>query len=237
MPRKDTPRYGTGYGWERGEDFWGDPTSENRVLYDALLHPYALSATLTSPPGDTREGDQYIVPDAALGAWSGQANKLAMLVEGEWRFYAPIPGVRVRIEDAGFFAWWDGEAWVPEPVSGVPNPGEGRNYDIALSVGYPPEPLETLLVLPLPQAMILGKDALDSTATILRPPRTGVQLTIARNGSPVGAIGFTPSSFNGVLSVSANVTFAPRDRLTITCPLVVPPDFKDFGAVLRMTLI
>lgn len=237
MPRKDTPRFKAAYGWLRGEDWWGDPTSENRLLYDALMHPYARSASQTEPPDFPEDGDQYIVPAGATGDWENHEFELAMMVEGVWRFFKPIPGVRVRIADAGYFAWWDGEHWVPEPVSAVPDPEEGTRYDIALSVGYAPEPSETLLMLPIPQPMMLGKGAPGSLATILTPPPAGVQLSIARNGAQVGTITYTSSSFSGIIAVPTDVMFAAGDRLRVYCPLTVPNNFRDFGAVLRFTLL
>lgn len=236
MPRKDTPRYKMAYGWLRGEDWWGDPTSNNRVALDALLHPLALSMTLTEPPADNADGDCYIVAQGAIGAWEGKADHLAMYVEGEWWFFAPVEGVRVRVRGLAFF-WWDGEAWIPEEVSGIPDPEEGTRYDISISVGYPPEPGETLLVLPIPQAMMLGKDAPGSRATILSPPSQGVQLAIMRNGGQVGSVVFSSSSFSGTLLVPNNVTFAVGDRLHVMCPPNLPDRFQEFGIVLRMTLL
>lgn len=237
MPRKDTPRFGTAYGWLRGEDWWGDPTSDNRVLYDALLHPYVLSTTSVTPPSGAENGDQYIVAVGGQGPWLGHDNSLATLVEGTWRFVRPVRGVRVRVHDINIFIWWDGESWVPEDVSGVPDPDLGTRYDIAMSVGYGPEPNETLLFLPIVQAMYLGAGAPGSHASVLTPPTAGVQLTISRNGSQIGTVTYTSSDFNGIISVPADVPFAPGDRLRINCPLTLPPDFENFGMVLRMTLI
>lgn len=236
MPRKDTPRLGMAYGWLRGEDFWGGPTSTNRVLHDALFHPAPISMTLTEPPEVVEDGDQYIVALGGTGPWDGFDNHLAMVVEGQW-FFAPLfYGLRVRVRDLETFFFWNGDEWEPEPVSGAPGPELGTRYDVSISVGYAPEPGEALLVLPIVQSMILPAGGAGSLATIIAPPAAGVQLSIMRNGSQVGTVVFSSSSFSGILNIPSNITFAPGDRLRVVCPPTLPENFKEFGIVLRMSL-
>lgn len=237
MPRKDTPRFKLAYGWDRGEDWWGDPTSENRVMTDALLHPAPISNTLMEPPADAIDGDQYIVPVGATGAWEGQDNKLAMLVEGSWVFVAPVYGLRVRVRSVGMFLWWDGEKWEPEPLSPIPSVEQGKAYDIAISVGYAPDPGEMLLILPIVQSMALPEGGAGSMATAAAPPIQDVRLEIRRNGVEVGGIIFRRSTFGGEFDIPGNVVFGPGDRLQVMCPLTLPANFQGFGAVLRLVLL
>lgn len=237
MPRKDTPRFGLAYGWLRGEDWWGDPTSANRVVTDLLLHPAPISNTVTEPPPDAEEGDHYIVPPGALGAWQNRDNSLAMMVEGKWVFVKPTYGLRVRIRSLGIFAWWNGETWEPEAVSPLQDPEIGTRYDVSISVGYGPDPGETLLVLPIVQRMTLPADAPESLATIVSPPSSLVQLAIMRNGSQVGTVTFSASSFNGTINVPSDAVFAQGDRLRVVCPMKLPNRFENFGIVLRMSLV
>lgn len=253
VPRKDTPRLNSAYGWLRGEDWWGDPTSYNRLLYDSLFHPSVISMTATAPPAAAEPGDQYIVAAGAEGIWEGHENYLAMLVESDldnfeahlaalvvegWLLIPPFDGLRVRARDIGQFVYWNAEyeQWLAEPVSAVPDPDEGTRYDIAMSVGYAPEPGETLLVLPIVLPMLLGMGAPGSRATIITPPSQGVQLPIMRNGGQVGTLVFGTSSFDGVFNIAETVQFAPGDRLRVVCPPILPAGLENFGMVLRMTL-
>lgn len=236
MPRKDTPRLGMAYGWLRGEDWWGDPTSMNRVVTDALLHPAPLSMTLSEPPAGAAEGDQYLVPAGAIGEWTGRDHALATFVEGRWLFVPPFEGLRVRVRDFAF-VWFNGEEWEPEEISAIPDPAQGTRYDIGISVGYAPEPGETLLVLPIAQNMILPAGAAGSRATTIAPPSAAVQLAIYRNSAQIGTVTFSASGFSGILTVPANTNFLAGDRLRVACPLSLPSNFKEFGIVLRMSLL
>lgn len=66
----------------RGIDFW--------------LNPRVISIALTAPPGSPANGDAYIVPAAATGAWSGHATHVARwttdLTTPAWEFYIPKSG-------------------------------------------------------------------------------------------------------------------------------------------------
>ena len=77
MPRESTSRLDFGYGWLRGEDWWGDPMSDNMVMLDALMHPSVVTMTLPAPPDAATVGEQYIVASGAAGLWSGQDGSLA----------------------------------------------------------------------------------------------------------------------------------------------------------------
>lgn len=67
---------------------------------DALVQPSALSRTVTSPPGSPAEGDRYIVPTGATGAWAGWDDSIAAY-QGGWKRLEP------RI---GWFCWVDADA-------------------------------------------------------------------------------------------------------------------------------
>lgn len=51
-----------------------------------------LSATTTAPPASPLQGDSYIVPGSATGAWSGHQNHLAIYTANGWIFRAPRYG-------------------------------------------------------------------------------------------------------------------------------------------------
>lgn len=59
---------------------------------DALVLLSVISATQASPPASPAEGDRFIIPAGAQGAWSGQAGKIACFQDGVWAFFAPKEG-------------------------------------------------------------------------------------------------------------------------------------------------
>lgn len=59
------------------------------AVVDALLNTKVISMAVTAPPGSPADGDMYIVPAGATGAWAGHTNALAQYVaDGAfWQFY------------------------------------------------------------------------------------------------------------------------------------------------------
>lgn len=235
MPQHNTKRTKLAYGWLRGEDFWGDPTSNNTVTTDMLLHPYILTMTLTEPPA-FELGDMHIVGAGGEGDWAGHDNELAIITENGWFFFAPFKGVRIRVENPAGWQWWDGSAWIGEEVIDSTIPIQGTRYDIQMSVGYEAEPRETLLIMPMPQAMTLPAGATGSKARCTTPPISVMVLSIRRNATEVGTISFSPASMFGTFAVSANVLFAEDDLLTIVVSDNPPQGFEDYGVLIRMLL-
>lgn len=236
MPRQIAPRQKLSYGWLRGEDYWGDPMSDNMVYTDAMLHPAPVSMTQSTPPVGAADGVQYIIPMGAQYEWGDYPNFLTMAMDGKWVFFEPFYGLRVRVKDYTF-VWFDGEKWTPEPASGATDPEVATRYDLAISVGYAPEPQETLLILPIVQPMRLDAGATLSMATAVSPPVSPANLLMYRNGSQIGTIVFSPSSFNGTFLVPMDVTFGIGDRLRVITSTGFPEAFGDFGTVLRLSLL
>ncbi len=63
---------------------------------DVLVQPRIISATTAAPPATPADGDAYIVPDAATGAWAGQSGNIARwtdkLASAAWEFITPKKG-------------------------------------------------------------------------------------------------------------------------------------------------
>lgn len=234
MPRQPSARIDFGYGWLRGEDWWGDPMSDNMVMMDALLHPSVKTMTLSSPPASSEVGDQYIVADGAAGTWTNEDGKLATRYEDRWRFVAPFRGLRLFVDDLDEFYWFNGEQWVSEKDgSGGVDPNTGKRYDVLCSVGYPPEPFESLLVVPLLEVVTLPKDAVGSKAVAQNIPSSNVTFTIYRNGVSVGTVTFTTAGFTGTFNVPADAVFSIGDVLSVQAGEQVPGNFQNFGIALR----
>ena len=91
----------------------------NRLLrgLDALLQSRVISFTTTAPPGSPADGDVYIVPTGATGAWAGQVNNIARwnadAAVPAWEFFTPKKGWSLRSSAgaAGFFLEFTGSTW------------------------------------------------------------------------------------------------------------------------------
>lgn len=246
MPRHDSSRLKLSYGWLRGEDFWGDPVSNNFRQIDILLHPYVISMTETTPPiNGLTIGDMYLVPVGAVLDWEGHENELAVYGGDDmfayngakWAFCKPTRGVRARLSNPGSWIWFDGDEWFDESQDGVTPPApQGTRYDIAMSVGYEAEPSEVLLVFAVPEAMTLPGGAAGSSARCAVAPLGIMRLAVKRNGADVGTIAFAPNSVKGEFTVVGNKAFAAGDLLTIHMPDSPPSGFQNYSVTLRLLL-
>lgn len=69
-----------------------------------------LSLGDNTPPGSPANFDAYILGGSPTGAWSGQANKIAVYADG-WKFMTPTKGMRLRVADDNYTVEYDGSAW------------------------------------------------------------------------------------------------------------------------------
>lgn len=65
--------------------------------------PAVISATTTAPPGTPADGDTYLVPTGASGAWAGHAGESATwdADADAWIFTTPAPGTVVTVTSTG----------------------------------------------------------------------------------------------------------------------------------------
>ncbi len=64
--------------------------NEALIRLDALVHGSVRSRTLTTPPGSPANGERWIVPSGATGAWAGQTGRIAHWNVNAWVFYVPM---------------------------------------------------------------------------------------------------------------------------------------------------
>lgn len=107
-------------GWitvEAIEDVFGMPGSSYSVQQGISTDPpppvtpssestssaSVISVTTTAPPGSPLDGDRFLVPPGATGAWSGQTGKVAEWdsTEGAWVFIDVPDGAIVYVVDSG----------------------------------------------------------------------------------------------------------------------------------------
>lgn len=71
------------------------------------------SRTTSAQPGSPAAGDTYIIPTGATGTdWSTQAGKIGHYYGGSWKFYAPVEGIRVWVNDEDVRVVYDGSNFV-----------------------------------------------------------------------------------------------------------------------------
>ncbi|MEE4350406.1 MAG: DUF2793 domain-containing protein [Pacificimonas sp.] len=73
--------------------------------------PAVKSRSLSSPPTGANEGDLWLLPAAASGAWTGRGDHIAEWTGIDWLFVAPWEGLSVYVEDANLQVVYDGAAW------------------------------------------------------------------------------------------------------------------------------
>lgn len=236
MPRHESSRLKLSYGWLRGEDWWGDPVSDNFTKLDMLTHPFVLSITETVAPLNVTIGDMYIVGVGATGDWGGHDNDLAVITEDGWMYCTPVKGVRVGVLSLGWY-WFNGTEWEDEAgVAGeLPTP-LGSRYDIAMFVTFEAFPTEIVLVFTVPEAMTLVNGATDSVGRAVSAPTGIMRLAMKRNGTDIGTITYTSGSVMAEFTVVGDKVFAPGDLLTVHVPANPPAGFNNYSATIRMTL-
>lgn len=77
-------------------DGTGDPL---RSAFRKINTFHSVISRTASVPGSPSNGDLYIVPSGATGAWSGQQNKFAWFNGSSWEFYSPTEGIEVWVRD------------------------------------------------------------------------------------------------------------------------------------------
>jgi hypothetical protein len=91
MPSTD-PNLGLTYGWTLGESGWNTGMDANLKRLGALVGLSVIDRTTTTPPSSPNNGDRYIIPSGATGAWSGKTDQIAVRIEGVWEYHVPQPG-------------------------------------------------------------------------------------------------------------------------------------------------
>ncbi len=62
-----------------------------------------ISVSETTPPASPSEGDLYVIPNGATGAWEGHSQKLVEWYDGAWKFRGPPNGHGVSLADGRVF--------------------------------------------------------------------------------------------------------------------------------------
>ncbi|MEL6318585.1 MAG: DUF2793 domain-containing protein [Pseudomonadota bacterium] len=91
--------------------------NEALSILDASVQPAVISRTRTTPPGSPTEGDRHLVASGASGDWLGADGRIALFVNGGWRFLPPREGWRLWVEEEGLTIAYASGAWGPPPIA------------------------------------------------------------------------------------------------------------------------
>lgn len=87
------------------------------AILDAVTQLRVTDSVTTTPPVSAGEGEAFLVPAGAGGAWESRIGSIAVWGNGGWTYLAPRPGWRAW--DVGLSGWqiFDGEAWVADAMA------------------------------------------------------------------------------------------------------------------------
>lgn len=111
MPASTDPNLGMKYGWTLGESGWNADMDANLKRLGAVVGLSVLDRDLTTPPASPTNGDRYIIPAGATGAWSGKTNQIAVRIAGAWEYHVPKVGWLCYIEDEQVLSAYKSAGW------------------------------------------------------------------------------------------------------------------------------
>ena len=107
------PNLGLTYGWTLGESGWHAGMDANLKRLGALVGLSVKSRATPTPPASPTDGDRYLIPAGATGAWSGKTDQIAARVAGAWEFHVPKVGWLAYVEDEQVLSAYKPAGWSP----------------------------------------------------------------------------------------------------------------------------
>ncbi len=193
------------------------------AMLDAVVQLSVVSSNLTVPPSAAAEGDSFIVPGGASGAWLGKTGAVAVWSNGGWMFLSPRAGWRAW--DAARSAWQihDGTSWVAEALAVSPGGACLRasilEFDHAVTPGGS-NPTSIAIPAGVQVLGVSGRVTSALTGTGLSSWRVGVAGSSDRYGSGLGL---------GRNSYVAGLTGTPVTYYSDT-PLLLTAEGGSFGS-------
>jgi hypothetical protein len=224
MPASQDPNFGLNYGWALGEDGWNTGMDANLKKLGALLHLSVLDKDLGTPPGSPAEGDRYIVPSDATGAWSGQTNKIAVRIDGTWEFYTPSEGWNAWVADEDTQYTFNGLTWTTLVAS--------QPYDIHATFNGRPDSGITLVRVIVPRTTTFPAGLTGSYAKSEIAATAASSFPLTKNGASIGSVDWGVGATSATFTFASQQVFAAGDILELTAPAVVDVTLADLGFTL-----
>ncbi|GHB36541.1 ribonuclease III [Pseudovibrio japonicus] len=85
--------------------------NEALALIDLVVQLCVVSNDMGAPPDAPEEGERYIVPVGATGAFAGHDGEVAAFDGGAWRFLVPVDGWAAWVQSFGAMLVFSGGSW------------------------------------------------------------------------------------------------------------------------------
>lgn len=116
--------------------------NEALLLLDATVQLAVESRTVAAPPASPADGQRWIVPAGATGAFAGHDDTIAVAQDGVLGFVTPHTGWLCWIADEGVLLVHDGSAWSAPPGTAI----GGALALESLGIGTAVDPANTVAV-------------------------------------------------------------------------------------------
>lgn len=218
--------------------------NDNLLLLDTAVGLLIKATGFNAPPDLVADGDVFLVGSNPTGPWLGNAGKITVQFEGAWAFFTPKRGWRARIDSLGGFFWYNGQSWISEATgTDITDPAAPSDrptfFDVAVTVVDPIRDNEVVVHLPLTGAVILPANMFGSVFDALVAPTGNATLRVFRNATQVGQVTIGAGQISASFSTTNGqaVLFQVGDRLTIRGPVLSVPTLRDFGLVIRLSVV
>ncbi|MCH9691044.1 MAG: DUF2793 domain-containing protein [Gammaproteobacteria bacterium] len=111
MPAITDPNLALNYGWAPGESGWGTDMDTNLKRLGAIVSLSVIDRDLAEPPDNPGNGDRYLIPADATGAWSGKAEQVVVRIADTWEYHTPKIGWLCYIEDEEMLSVFKATGW------------------------------------------------------------------------------------------------------------------------------
>ena len=110
----------------------------DRLMLPSRVAPFSgvRSISIIAPPPSPADGDAYLIPAGAEGAWASNVGN-ATCWDGptaQWLFYGPFEGWQLWVDALGHPITYTGTVWLPGPFNPMTTAGD---MEVAASGGVP----------------------------------------------------------------------------------------------------
>ena len=199
---------------------------------DILVQMTAISDSQDSAPLSAEEGDCYLIPPRASGAWAGHSGDIALWQDGNWAFFAPQSGWRIFVLSSGVLRAFDGTDW--QAISGAAQGSVDAAFE-SLSIGAETTEQQKLAVKTekaLWTAVPSGEDGSGSILHILNK-ETAAQdagFIFQSDGQTRALVGLLGADDFRITTTKDNITFRDGLRIDAATACVSLPNLPRFHA-------
>ncbi|WP_372095519.1 DUF2793 domain-containing protein [Tistrella mobilis] len=204
--------------------------NEALTVLDVLAQIAVKSRSQTLPPANPAEGDAYLIPFGASGAWAWRDGQLALWTAGGWRFITARDGWVVLVEAEQAFVVRRAGAWTATTMLAHSHATtEVTGLDAALATRVSKAGDVITGRLDVGQKLVVGdSSAVDAEGLVVRHPTAATvsahvnaggeaALALREAGSRKGALAWQGGNMRLRTDIAAPLVLATQgvDRLTV----------------------